>query len=204
MAKKDMPDDVKQIVTEAQEEFDLEARLTNRKMRTGQITVFTDEVLAEAHSDAERAVALLERARDIAGEDDDTENDALPALKEAAAAALEELNKTAITFHFQAVPPIIQKAGRRKARKDMGLKSEVPADKVEEFSDLITAYLLSDCTVRYVDHQSGTTVNDLTVKAARALINFLPDAEFKRLDLKLGEVQFKNVISESATAQIDF
>lgn len=208
-----MPDidivDIEATAAEAKEDFELIETLRGAQKREGSIMLFTDEVLAEQHGEAVAALAEAKK--------EETDSEGFPiersaesqklidALELATEQALAELKKTAITVKLRAVPPLIMKACRRKARKEIGLKGKgIPQDLAEEFSEAFTTHLLAELCTGYINHKTGTERSAITVTGAKALRDLLPEPEWDRLDLKMGDIQFKNVISESATAQADF
>lgn len=205
-----MSDQIDEVVAEAKTGFSLKDRLQGRALRTATVTVYTDEVLGEKHQDAEREIANLKAllrpiegvtlGDDVVAETTKQINAAEKKLK----ALTKDLRASGLTFNLRAVPEIVGKASSREARKTLGIKGGVPAEKLEAFADLFNAIMLTHVVTDYVDHASGETIPSLSVEDAQALEDFLPANEYARLKAAYDDLQTKNVISESITAQADF
>lgn len=220
--------EVEQIATEAKEGFDLEATLNDRAFRTASITVFTDEVTGEKLEEVEQAIAklvgapesltllqdaaekfgLADAAKALRDIHDGLAESANPKILKRLEAERDELKKemgkTALTFELRAVPTLIIKDARRKAKAELGIVGKgIPEASLEQFEERATAHVLSN-VVRQYTNASGAVNKGLTSLQAGFLGDTLPEAEFHRLTLKLNEIQFKNVIGESVTASADF
>lgn len=210
--------EVEDVVTEAKAGFDLETRLQRRTMRDDTITIFTDEVAGEKLGFAKDVdeknifgvVTGKKRSRSgVLGRIDelDPEKDAaaIKKLQKEAAALRAQLKATSIDFKLRAVPTIVIDDCRRKAKIDTGIKGKgIPEDKEEDFNKSHTAHVLTQVVSSYTDAESGTTSGILTLKDAKALGSYLPPYEFLRLNTTVSNLQYKNSIDESVTAQADF
>lgn len=189
-------EDIQETATEARTSFSLRDRLMGRSQIEREVTVFTDEVSAERYSQLK---VLIEAARLVEQPEEDIE--ALEAeLKEVA----REVYSTGLTFWLRAVPEIIVKDVRRKTKKNLKIKGPIPAERTEEYAEAFTATLLTKAVVKYKDHESGEVIPQLTFQEARDLDDYLPREEFKKLDNKLSELQYRNAISDAVTEDADF
>ena len=201
---------VKEVVEEARGSFNLQDRLKGIARRTAKVTVYTDEVLGEKHGKLKEEIdSLRELIKPIDGVTlsqeviDQTEAEIAkwqPALDNARA----ELEKTAFVFSLKAVPPIAEKVITRDVRKSLGIKGQVPDDRIEEWVSLYNAHLVSQCTTSLEDLQSGTTLTSISVDDALALEQQLPRYEYAKLKTKVDDLQLKNAIGELATDSADF
>ena len=217
--------DVKEVVKEAKTTYDFEARLAGRPMRAEKITLYTDEPtgnkLGYAKDVETRSVLGIksgtERARaGVLGEIDELEAlsagaptpeqaKKLKALRKEADALKATLKATSFNIKLRAVPPLIAGSYSRKVRKDLGIKGKgIPEDKEEDFRALSMAYLLADTIVSYEDVREGVVLDKITVENAKTMKAYLPPFEYARLDMLLGNLQFKNSIDESVTDKANF
>lgn len=129
----------------------------------------------------------------------------LAKLRKELSPLIEEMKKTSLVFHLRAVPPIIIKDCRRKARKHLDIKNKnIPDTLAESYDNEFQARVIASSVERYVDTESGETIHEFDTSDARALADFLPPFEYVRLDAAISELQFRNVIDEEATADADF
>lgn len=231
-ADKALEEEIEQIATEAKGDYDLAARLRGRSMRTKTVTLFTDEPTAEKHQELESKIKLLrasvenmeiireaavsielpqvakaiQKIIDDALKNDDGYNAEKVAELEAERDELaEELKKTAFVFNLRAVPPIIAKDARRQAKKKLGITGKnVPEAEDEFFEEYVAAYTLAAVVEQYTDKVDGSVHKSLSADDARYLNDLLPDGEYKKLLTALGEVQFKNVISDTVVDSANF
>jgi len=118
---------------------------------------------------------------------------------------IKKLEEGAIVLHLKAVPPIIQKDCRRKARETLGLTEKgIPEDKQEDFNLSYTAHLMAMIIMEIKDNQSGESITEVTYDDAIELMGYLPQGQFQRLDDLLGTLQFADAISRSIEGQEDF
>ena len=219
---------ITQIVAEAKAGFNLTARLQGRALRTGSITVYTDEIAGEKYKaidlklqqisdSAANLKKLAEAARNVGLEAGavalETEaGNALANTDLAAYAALEteqeavkaELDASSLTFELRAVPEIIVKDTRRKSNLALSIKGPVPEDRQDEWGEYFTALLLTQVIRKVTDHATGDSAESISLEDARSLGDYLPLSQFQRLSVKMADVQYKNSISDSVTAEADF
>lgn len=118
---------------------------------------------------------------------------------------LEQLTKTSLVVKMKAVPPVIQKDTRRKAKERLEITSKnIPEDIAEEFNIAITAFLMSEMFTSIYDAESGETNFEVTYEDAIDLFELLPPGQWERLDVQMGEIQFTDAISRSIEGQEDF
>lgn len=118
---------------------------------------------------------------------------------------IAELTGTALVFSLRAVPPVIQKNCRRKARETLGIEAKgVPADKIDDFNEAFTAHLMSEVIVSVTDNESGGVNTETTYADCIEYLEQLPPGQFARLDDALGRVQFTDSISREIEGQEDF
>lgn len=214
-----MTDDIQQIaeeaVAEAREGFELEEVLTGTPSRFKTIRVFTDEATGEELGGVEverneqglpTGIRRWGLAKVIAELQVDEEANAAE-LKKARAKAkslAKKLDSTALDIELQAVPRVVKKDARRKARKELGIKGHVPEDLMEDYADEFDAQILSRSVVSIYSVAKDAKNRELTVAGARHLRNMLPESEYGRLDRAVSELQFRAVIAEKATSNADF
>jgi hypothetical protein len=116
-----------------------------------------------------------------------------------------DLTKTAITVHLCAVPPVIEKGTRRKAKQTIGIEEKgVPKDLEEEFLLAQSAHLISFMVTSIVDLATGEANDGADYDDAIALMGYLPPSQYARLDQKMGEIQYTDAISRQIENQEDF
>jgi len=115
------------------------------------------------------------------------------------------LTDTGLTLRIEAVPPVIQKDCRRKAKAMLKITSKnIPDDIIEEFELCKQAHLMSVMIQSITDNETKSTNVGTTYDEAIALIDHLPPGQFQRLDAKLADIQFTDAISRSIESQEDF
>lgn len=118
---------------------------------------------------------------------------------------IEELAKTGITVKLRAVPPIIQKDMRRRAKDTLEITDKnIPEAIVEEFNLSLSAHLMTVVFQSITDNETGDINTEITYADAIDLIGYLPPGQFQRLDNEMGKVQFMDAISTSIETQEDF
>jgi hypothetical protein len=195
--------------------FDLKARLQGLAGREGQITLYLDEEagleLGTAHDEKNNFGITVGRVQEgVLGEIDklDTESDTYAAdlakLEAKRNELIAKIQNSAFIVKLRAIPPIVAKGAKRRAKETLKIKGKVPEDQLGDFSDAYLAHLLSDTIVSITDVASGGVQGKLTYEDARALQDYLPQQQFTRLDNKLAEVQFKDAVDESVQGDQDF
>lgn len=215
-----------QVISEAKSTFDLSARLRGRPMRTKSVIVYTDEVAAERIQDLEVCLqgltdlptnvkSIASAARHLGMEEvaDNLERIAASGVRdieeftrmeEEKAELVEQLKASALKIELQAIPEIILKDCRRQARKNLGIKgSGVPDERIEEFTDTVTAIALTKAVTSVRDPE-GNVSTDLTVDGARDLQGYLPASEFGKIDQALADLGYRNVVAGAITDDPDF
>lgn len=118
---------------------------------------------------------------------------------------LEKLSNTGLTIKLRAVPPIIQKDARRRAKATLGItEKNIPDDRIADFVESETAHLMTMIFESITDNETGITNTETTYEDAIDLAGFLPAGQYTRLADKLSEVQFTDAISRSIEGQEDF
>jgi len=208
-----MSDDIEEIATEARKTFDLSDRLKKRRMRTDTQKVYTDEVLGNKLGwvkevtnnfgmvvDTEH-VGILGQIAEAKAADSDAD---VSKLREAAIDLKMELEQSALTFHLQAVPPIVAKVARRKARKVANVTGKNLTDEqTEDLTDAYMAQILSSVIVKVVDFDESES-GALSVEQAGDLKDSLPPSEYEKLAAKLNDVQYRQAVGDQITADADF
>lgn len=201
------------IIAEAKQGFDLETRLRNRGLREGEITLYTDEALGQKLGEARDVVnqwgAFVRRVQTgVLGEIDrlDPDQDAtrIAELEAERDEIIEELNRTSLTVKLRAVPPIIARDAKRRAKATLNIKGKIGEDQEEEFNDAFTAHVLSDLIVSIRDNETGAENGKQTYQDCVALHDLLPASEYRRLDAKVAEIQYSDAVSEAITRDPDF
>lgn len=132
-------------------------------------------------------------------------NGRIAELEKQREALMEELTQTGIVIKMRAIPPVIQKDCRRRAKLTLDIESKnIPDDMLVDFNDSYTAHLMSLMFQRITDNQTGEVNTETTYEDAVDLMSYLPEGQFKRLDLTMGKVQFTDAISRSIEGQEDF
>ena len=199
--------------------FDLQARLKGRGLRRGSITLFLDEEkgpeLGWAFDRTDPLGNVVGREREgVLGKIDEIEASAgtkadkakaLEPLQKQRDALIEELTKTAIVIHLRAVPPVIQKDCRRKAKQTLEITTkDIPDALLEEYNLSFSAHLMALMLQSITDNESGETNTEITYEDAVDLMGYLPPGQWQRLDELMGKVQFTDAISLSIEGQEDF
>ena len=221
---------ITETIAEAKAGFNLAETLRGRRFRTGSITVYTDEILGEKHFDLEAELKKVKDSTsslgillDAAGELGLTaavvalqplfDAALLSGVDAAKVAEIEaqlapiklELEATSLTFELRAVPPIVVKDARRRAKKALGIVGKnVSEDLEEQFLEYASAYVLSAMVTGYVSHATGDTIAKLSDSDARDLGDLLPEGEFGRLSAMVNDIQFKTVVGANVTETPDF
>lgn len=199
--------EVKETADEARKQFSLEDRLKNRGLRTKKITVFSDEASGEALQTIESALDALEAG--ILTLDDGPDKDAQQKTHDDLAGQADEIRaellKTSFSFELRALPPVILKGVQRKTRKTLGITDKsIPAEREEDYNDAFRLQLIADQAVRFVDREDPGRTSLPTVQELAAMRDFLPMNQWAKVWLAADDIQFRNVISESAVESADF
>ena len=209
----DIDTEIQDIATESRKTFDMMETIKGRTMKTGAVTVYTDEPLADELGGFEdlKNVAGFVVSRDrwgVLGEiDERLSEDPKADIADLEAQAVElrvQLALTGIQFHLRAVPEIVSKVARRETMKALGIKGKVPAGDEMHFDEVYRAHMLAKTIFKAVDAEGAESEGELSPKAAGDLEGYLPRSEFAKLYAKLQHVQFKQSISSSVTAESDF
>jgi hypothetical protein len=117
----------------------------------------------------------------------------------------ELLNKTGLTVKLRAVPPVISKDCRRKAKAKLEIDGKgIPADMQEAFNIAEQAFLMTALIQSVGDNETGDENVGLTYEEAVEMMDYLPPGQYARLDEKMAEVQFTDAISREIEGQEDF
>lgn len=126
-------------------------------------------------------------------------------LEERKAELVAELERTGLVVQLRAVPPVIEKDCRRKAKATLGIESKnIPDDMIEEMRKTELAHLMAMVIQSVTDIATDSANDDVTYQDAIDLMDFLPPGQWSRLDEKLYEVQFTDAISRQIESQEDF
>lgn len=203
--------EVDAIVAEAKTGFNLKDRLQKRSLRTARQTVYTDEVLGQKYIELSQVLnaQLSLIARPVDGKVfteavRDEAQEVVDKLQPEVDEVLAKLKAGGLTFDLQAVPEVIVKDCRRKARKHLGAKGAVPAEQTDAYNDAYVAEIIAATVIGYTAHETGEHFGKLEYDEALALVDFLPMYEFQKLDSAIKNIQFTNAISESVVDDADF
>jgi hypothetical protein len=215
--------DIQAIVDDAQDNFDLGARLRGTSVRTKEVRVYTDEVTGEKLGGAEiveefnadgirmrkpRSWGLTAEliALKAVKEPSKEELERIETLKLEIKGLAEKLEASSIDFKLRAIPKVIKKDAKRAAREHLGIKGKLSVEdpRFEDFLDEEDAQLFHRTVVSFHDHQDGRTRRGITVENARALKAYLPDSEYSRLAGGLRELLYQNAIADKVTEDADF
>jgi len=226
-----IPAEVTEAVEEVKGSFDLGALIKGRPVRYKSVKVYTDEVLGEMLGGAEdernnlgmvagrRRWGLLgeadalgaelkvleayeEPAEDVKARIDEI-SARLIEIRDEVNDILEQMEASSLTIELQSLPPIINKDAQRKARQELGIKGNVPADRTQEYVDEYNAQVLSRAIVS-ITNGVGEKNTTISVQDARDLYGFLPASEVQKLDAIVDEVVFKSAIAKSLSTDADF
>jgi hypothetical protein len=118
---------------------------------------------------------------------------------------IEEMNATALIIKMRAVPPVIQKDCRRKAKALLKITSKnIPEEMQEAFQETHAAFLMSVLFESVTDTESGGVIEATTYEDAIEYIKYLPSGQYERLDIAMGKVQYTDAISREIEGQEDF
>jgi hypothetical protein len=242
----ELPDEIsaelKDIEKTTKRGFDPKARMRNRGLRRGTITLFLDEELGPklgwAHDLVNQLGEIVGRGREgKIGELEVAQNtleawlnggrgavETLKSMTKAAAdkhhkelvaavtalqaecdTLMAEMNASALIINMRAVPPVIQKDCRRKAKALLKIASKnVPDDLEEAFQEAQTAFLMTVIFQSVTDTESGGVNEETTYDDAIEYARYLPPGQFDRLDMAMGKIQFTDAISREIEGQEDF
>jgi hypothetical protein len=208
------------VTEEVSETFDLDEALdpgVGIVLRERKVTVYRDEKAAEELGGTEERQTLLGTTEivrhGLLGELDalrsDNEggrhDDAIDALLEQIEEVSTRLKASALTLELRAVPPVILKDTRRKARAALNIKGKgVPEDQQDEYTERQQAELLVVMLVSVTDGKGRKAAAKPTVEWAMKLRERLPEAEYQRIDLKIGEIQYRGAVAQSVAESPDF
>lgn len=197
-----VPEDV---IKDVKRGFSLKDRLEKRGLRKVSVTLFLDQNVGADHREVVEKIAALTKAVDVG---DREEADAAKEIKalDATRVELEEaLKQDSIVVVLRAVPPVIAKDCRRRARATVGVEEKnVPEDRMEDFVQAYNAHLLSLTAQSVTESTTGSVNEGLSYEDAVTLMELLPSDQFERLSSALSEVQFRDAFSKSIEAQEDF
>ena len=196
------------VVTEAKKSFSLTDRVKGRNLRDDSVTIYLDEVTGAAIGgardlkngfgvtvDRERWGVLGEIDKAVA---DDPEAD-VSELRAEVVELMKTLRESALTYHLHAVPEVVVKAARRKAKQAVGPR----AQNIEDYDDTLYAHLLA-AMVRKVVDADGAESGGLDFDGAVIVQGYTPPDEYSKVIAKVNEIQFKQAISDQATGSADF
>lgn len=152
---------------------------------------------------ADSAEVLGQEAPVPADTSDDIER--LEVLEKKYDELVAELNKTALVIQMRAVPPVIEKDCRRRARDTVGITAKgVPEDVREEYNLAQVMHLMTVMFQKITDNESGESNDEFTYQDAVDLSDYLPPSQWIRLENKMAEVQYTDAISRNIEQQEDF
>jgi len=205
--------DIDSVVADVKKTFDLTARLKGQGRREGAVTVFLDEVAADALGGSDDILnqfglvtgktnwgVLGDIVEALAVDPDADVSD----MRETAINLEKKLRASALTFRLRAVPELIVKDARRKGLASFGSKGKVPDESVMDFTSCMNAHLLAATIYQTVDAEGAEENGKLDYEGAALLEDFLPRSEYAKLYAKLQDVQFKQSISDTVTSDSDF
>jgi len=116
-----------------------------------------------------------------------------------------QLASTGLRLELRAVPPVIEKDCRRKARASLEIKGKgIPEDMKDEFTLAVQGHLMSVLVQTVTDNLTEDVNEGMPYEDAVAMIEYLPTSQFIRLDQKMGELQYADAISRAIEGQEDF
>lgn len=129
----------------------------------------------------------------------------LAGLQAAADELREEVRKSSYVIELRAIPPLIARGATRRARAALNITEKgIPEALYDEYQKQVTLELCHDQMVRFTDRSTGESRNKLTVAEISALNDYLPISQAEKLFAEVNDLQFRNAVSESAIAQVDF
>lgn len=184
------------ITAEAKKTFSLGDRLENRGYREDTLVLYTDDEHAYAHS----VVAAKLQQATLRGDEDAVAN--LTSQLE----QLAELTRASrVTVTLQAIPAIVLKDIKRKARKAFVKKGPIPEEKLDDYLEVFNHYVVGSCIRRVVDADGAVDeTNWLDHNNVKKLEDFLPGSEWQKLWDKVEDIQFADKIGQLATSDPDF
>lgn len=207
-----------ETVANARKSFDLKERLQGLGLRTGEITIYTDEVSGEELGYARDIlspntlgikVVVGRDRRGVLGQIDELDEKSetyaqdLERLSERRDELVTKIKESALTFGIRAVPPVIAKSHERQARKQLGINGKPSDEERSNVTEVQFALLFADTITSVVD-ADGADAGRLDYDAAKSLADYLPRAQLERLRDKVIDVQFNDMIDESVTSDADF
>jgi hypothetical protein len=221
--------DVESVIEEAREGFDLRARLIGANTLTKTVKVYTDTATGRELGGSEdrrtqngivvgrRRWGVQGRLEELGleaealGKQEEPDVEQIKAIEDESAALvkksktlLAKLEKSALVFTLRAVPELIIRDTRRKAKANLNIKGKGAQGREEDLALEFTILLLAASVSEWTDNASGTVLSSLTDQQARDLNDLLPPGQFDRLDRAMIELSFEAQIANSGTDDADF
>ena len=129
----------------------------------------------------------------------------LAALKKRRKALQAKIEKSALEFTLQWIPPLIEETLAVKAMRAIGVKQKpVPDAKLEEFSRAWRARALEACLVQIRDVATGEVKDKITVAEAEILRQNVAKEQFAKIDVAINRLINREAISQEALDSADF
>jgi len=207
--------DTENLIEGAKASFDLITRLKGRGLRSGEITLYLDEIAGEelgtakdvtnpfGFSSGEREQTGVLGEIDKLDKESETYEADLKKLEAKRDKIIKRIQKSGLTFKITAVPPFIAKSHSNEARRKLGHKGKLSDQQQQEVDEVASNLLHADVITDIVD-ADGASAGKLDYDAAKALTEWLPNAERLRLQYKIIDVQFGDAFDEQVTSDSDF
>lgn len=207
--------DTENPIEGAKASFDLITRLKGRGLRSGEITLYLDEIAGEelgtakdvtnqfGFSSGEREQTGVLGEIDKLDKEGETYEADLKRLEAKRDKIIKRIQKSGLTFKITAVPPFIAKSHNNEARRKLGYKGKLSDQQQQEVDEVASNLLHADVITDIVD-ADGASAGKLDYDAAKALAEWLPNAERLRLQYKIIDVQFGDAFDEQVTSDSDF
>lgn len=147
----------------------------------------------------------LDRAKSEPVLDTTIFDEAITALEAKRDELTKELTRTALTLKMRAVPAVIQKDTRRRAKHTLGITGKtIPDEMIDNFALCQTAHMITVIVQSVTDNETEEVNVGLTYEDAIALMDYLPVGQYQRLTNAISILQFTDAISRDIEGQEDF
>lgn len=218
-----MSEDIEEVVKEEKSNFHLIERMKNRPIRSGEVTLYLDEVAGETHRSALIDYREAEAQRDstkanydilvennVVGEPVTEAEAEFKAAEKRFKAAEKKLKETwkpvaesGITFHLHGVHQIVvDKALRETRKRYQGKGKDIPGDKALEAENYLKAFVLSEMIHKI--ETADEVFPKPTVDEVWEYRGYIPPSEWAILMQKFEEIQETVAVIRAHTEDAGF
>jgi hypothetical protein len=205
-ADPDVVEHVQSVQEAAKARFSITDRLAEKHYATDKVLVFQDATEASKYGamqvELDRAQAVLAQLEPGTEQHTgilETYNQA----EEEAIAQRDVMMQSALAISLVALPQVVFERCQRKARKRLGLKGQIPEDRMADYNTVNQDLLIGASIVKIVDHTGAEADFDKDEIGAQ-LRQSLEVPQYGRLFQKFNLLVFNDSIGRAATADPGF